>query len=148
MPKSHHQVGCFTEVVDSYGAVGSSTGVVQVLPAFLSVAALFNISEAKAAAAIEAGNADASKQVLAATTASIATSSAGSGSRRFLLGAASDTSALRASVLSNLWATYDITPTTRSDAASLLAVLAGILDTPSDVTLEVATGSLLFLETV
>jgi len=29
-----------------------------------------------------------------------------------------------------------------------LAVLAGILDTPSDVTLEVAMGSLLFLETV
>jgi hypothetical protein len=55
---------------------------------------------------------------------------------------------LRASVLANLWATYEITPITVSDVASLLNVLVGVVDTPSEVTYDVASGSHFFLQTV
>ncbi len=45
--------------------------------------------------------------------------------------------ALRAAVLANLWETYAITPITQADVASLLSVLSGAVEEPSEVTLAV-----------
>jgi len=56
-------VGCFASAVDAYGAVGTATTTARVLSKPLSVAQLFNISEAKATEALDEGNADAAKQV-------------------------------------------------------------------------------------
>jgi hypothetical protein len=145
--ETNYTVGCFTEVIDSYGAVGSHTASVYVRTAELTVAQLKNISETKATESIESNDADAAKQILTATTDGMS-STTDSTRRRKLLGATSDAEALRASVLSNLWATYAITPITVSDVASLLNVLVGVVDTPSEVTYEVASGSHFFLQTI
>ena len=86
-----------------YGAFSLATATVRVRPKTLTAAQLRNISEAKAQQAIEGGNADAAKQVLAATTGALATNalaaSWSSGAGRRLLGASStDGAATRASV--------------------------------------------------
>ena len=57
-------VGCFSSAVDSYGAAGTATSAVRVRTKPLTVAQLFNVSEAKARAALDEGNADAAKQVI------------------------------------------------------------------------------------
>ena len=143
-------VGCFTEAYDSYGAAGSATTSVRVRNKHLKVAQLFNISEAKASEALDGGNADAAKQVLAATTEGMKTTStdASSSLRRRSPLAGSDAEALRASVLANLWSTYDITPVTQADVASLLSVLVGVVDTPAEVDDATAASALNFLTTV
>jgi len=142
-------VGCFASAVDSYGAVGTATAVARVRTRRLTVAQLFNVSKAKTAAALDSGDADAARQVLAATTESIKTTTAGgSERRRFLLAMDPEAQALRAAVLANLWSTYAITPVTQADVASLLIVLAGVVDTPSEVTDATAASALSFLSTV
>jgi len=148
---TNYTIGCFSEVVDSYGAVGSATTSVRVRSRPLTVGELKNISETKASAAIESSDADASKQILSATTDGLSstTDSSTATTRRALLGSgSSDAAALRASVLSNLWSTYEITPITVSDVASLLSVLVGVVDTPSEVTYDVASGAHFFLQTI
>jgi len=144
---TNYTVGCYVEVVDSYGAVGSATTSVRVRSRPLSVGELLNISETKASEAIESSDADAAKQILSATTEGMG-STTDETRRRTLLGSESSAEALRASVLANLWATYEITPITVSDVASLLSVLVGVVDTPSEVTYDVASGSHYFLQTV
>ena len=150
-PSAHalnYTVGCFSEAVDSFGASGLAADVVRVMPYSVSLAKLSNASRTKAAEAIDSGNADAAKQVLSATLGSIASATDGS-RRRQLLGTPGAGSAdLRASVLESLWNTYAITPVTQADVASLLTVLASVVDTPGEVTLPVAESSMLFLKTV
>jgi hypothetical protein len=145
---TNYTVGCFTEVIDSYGAVGSATASVYVTAAELTVGELRNISESKTQESLESGDADSAKQILSATTDGMSSTTDGTTRRRQLLDATSDAEALRASVLSNLWATYAITPITVSDVASLLSVLVGVVDTPAEVTYDVASGSHYFLQTV
>jgi hypothetical protein len=55
---------------------------------------------------------------------------------------------LRAQVLENLVSTYLITPVTQTDMASLLPVLDGIVNVPSQVTRAISLASLEFLDTV
>ena len=150
---TNFSVGCFAEVIDSYGAEGSGTTTVRVLIKPLSIAALRNISEAKAQEALESHNSDAAKQILKATLDSMDTTSdseAAEGRRRRRLLDSSDgeSAGLLASVLSNLWATYDITPVTQSDVASLLGALVGVVDEPDLCTDAIAAGSLNFLISV
>jgi hypothetical protein len=146
---TNYTVGCYTEVVDSYGATGSETASVRVRSKPLSVGELRNISEARARDSIDSNDADGAKQILSATTEGMGSTTDGTSSRRRqLLGANSDAQELRASVLANLWATYAITPITVSDVASLLSVLVGVVDTPVEVTYEVASGSNFFLQTL
>jgi len=148
----------------------------------LTTAQLFNISAAKTSAALDAGNADASKQLLAATTVGMKSSSgSGAADRRRLSGSGGSSSssgcagasaaaavatgqigdrrsllatpeeeaqALRAAVLANLWSTYAITPITQADVASLLNVLVGAVDNPSEVSDASAASALRFLSTV
>lgn len=142
-------VGCFVDVIDYYGAEGFGTTSTRVFAKPLSLGALRNISEAKVRAALESHDADAAKQILHATLGSMdATSTSGSNGRRRLLATPEyDSSALLASVLSNLWATYEITPVTQADVASLLNSLVGVVDTPS-CTNDIAVGALDFLSTV
>jgi hypothetical protein len=52
------------------------------------------------------------------------------------------------SLLSDLWETYDITPLTKPDVASLLAVLASIVGSPQVVSKEVAMGAVDFTAAV
>ena len=147
----------------------------------LTTAQLFNISAAKTSAALDAGNADVSKQVLAATTEGMKSSSGrGAADRRRLSGSGGssrssgfagstdaaaatgrfgghrsllatpeeEAQALRAAVLANLWSTYAITPITQADVASLLNVLVGAVDNPSEVSDASAASALRFLSTV
>ena len=105
------------------------------------------MSQLKTSSAIESGDADASKQVLVATTAAAA-ASVSSNRRTLFAESRSSSSALRSSVLASLWATYEITSVEQAEVASLLSVLVGIVDTPLEVSVEVASGSLEFLRTV
>ena len=73
-------------MVDAYGAAGSSAALVRVRTAALDLGGLRNVSHAKATAAIESGNADASKQVLAATTAALGASAESAQQRRLSSG--------------------------------------------------------------
>ena len=147
---------CPSSSAQRYGAIGSATTFVRVIAKPLTTAQLFNISEAKAAEALDSGNVDAAKQVLAATTngmkTTTTTSTAGARMRRSLLASGASTlasaRALRASVLANLWLTYAITPVTQADVGSLLGVLAGVVDTPSEVDAPTAISALSFLEAV
>ena len=143
----YSQVGCFVEAIDAYGAVGSDTATTRVLPIELSAAQLLNVSQLKTSSAIESGDADASKQVLVATTAAAA-ASVSSNRRTLFAESRTSSSALRSSVLASLWATYEITSVEQAEVASLLSVLVGIVDTPLEVSVEVASGSLEFLRTV
>jgi len=147
-------VGCFGEVIDSFGAAGFGAATVRVRSKPLSVGALRNISEAKAAAALERWDADAAKQVLAATLNAMDTTTDDSGGggggagRRRLLAAGGESSGLLESVLANLLATWEITPVTQANVASLLSNLVGIVDEPAICTDQIAQGSLGFLDSV
>eukprot|EP00615_Pteridomonas_danica_P011705 CAMPEP_0114339650 /NCGR_PEP_ID=MMETSP0101-20121206/7864_1 /TAXON_ID=38822 ORGANISM="Pteridomonas danica, Strain PT" /NCGR_SAMPLE_ID=MMETSP0101 /ASSEMBLY_ACC=CAM_ASM_000211 /LENGTH=1211 /DNA_ID=CAMNT_0001472675 /DNA_START=790 /DNA_END=4425 /DNA_ORIENTATION=+ len=160
---TNYTVGCFSEVIDSYGAVGSATTSVRVRTKALTVKQLQNISEAKARDSIDKNDADGSKQILDATSKGMKSTNKKGGSSssssssvrtllrsgvRSLLGSQTDEEILRASMLSNLWATYEITTITIGDVASLLSNLLGIVDTPSEVTYDVASGSHYFLQTI
>ena len=152
-PKVNFTVGCFASAVDSFGARGTATAMTRARPKSLTTAQLFNISEAKAKEALDAGNADSAKQVLTATTDGMkATATAEGARRRSLLAlgssALAESRALRAAVLANLWSTYAITPLTDDDVASLLGVLAGVVDTPAEVDGATAASALCFLDTL
>ena len=149
---TNYTVGVFTQVIDSYGAVGWATSTVRVRAKPLTTGQLYNISTAKSAEAIDGGNADGSKMVLVATTDAMKdTAEDVAGGRRALLGA-SGGSELLATTLRGLWDTYAITTVTQADVASLLDVLVGIVETvnsnPDYVTKDVASGSLAFLTTI
>ena len=165
---TNYTVGCFTEVIDSYGASGSGTTLVRVRTKPLTVAQLYNISQAKTAEALDIGNADASKQVITATTDGLAEAAANSqaasaadttltvvrsvshlttlGRRRRLLASGSrEASNTRASLMVKIWSTFALTPITQGDVASLLSNVAGVLDTPSEVLDATAASALEFL---
>ena len=148
--RTNFTAGCFVTAVDSYGAEGFGAATLQVLPKPLSLGALRNMSEAKATAALQSGDADAAKQILSATLAAMdSASSTATARRRRLLGDSDDdSSALLASVLANLWATYAITAVTQADMASLLSSLAAVVDSPDLCTDSVTAGSVNFLNTV
>jgi hypothetical protein len=139
-------VGCYVEVIDYYGAIGSDTRSIYVGSMVLTTEQLANISSSKASSAIESNDADAAKQIVYASTQEIQTTN--DNRRRKLLGTSTSTELLRASLLSSLWNTYYITPVTVSDMASLLNVLVGIVDTPSELTTDVASGALNLLNKV
>ena len=150
---TNFSIGVFTQVIDLYGAAGLAAGTVRVLPKVLTVRQLANISQVKATAAIESKDADAARQILAATTSSLisATSETDTSRRRHLLAKNNDVEdarQLRANLLSNLWETYDITAVTEADMASLLNNLEGIVDTPEEIYEATGSGSISFLRDV
>jgi hypothetical protein len=113
---AQYAVSCFATVIDAFGAAGSNVAVVHVLPVTRSVGSHLNISEVKATQALDSGNADASKQVLAATMASLLPPVGG---RRLSLGGSSGGAvAARAAVLDFLRLTYVITPISQSQVTS------------------------------
>lgn len=147
------KVGCFTRVVDFFGAGGTSTARVYVHPKVLSIDQLFNISQEKTSLALDAANCDAAKQVLVAASASASTSSSSSsnvGTRRLdesIVSATPTTSTEKffASLLQDLWLTYEITTTTADNVASLIAVLVGIIAQPANIASSTASSALRFL---
>jgi len=149
---ANYTMGCFTSVVDSFGAAGTSTYAVRVTQKPKSLAELQNISDAKTKEEIDSGNSDGAKQVMDATNKEISSSSSSSETgderRRRSLLADSGAEALRASVMGNLWSTYAITAVTQADVASLLNVLVGVVDAPLEVTDAVASEALSFLTTI
>jgi hypothetical protein len=145
---SNFTLGCFTEVVDAFGAKGRGTATARVRAKVLTAGQLQNVSEAQAQLRIELGDTDASKQVLVATNDQIA-SVAVTGARRSLLATevTGVTAPLRASVMGNLVRTYGITSISQEDVSSLLKVLEGVVALPtSEVPREVAIDALDFLE--
>jgi hypothetical protein len=147
---TNYTVGCFAQVVDYYGAIGIDTTTIRVAFKQLTVGQLANISAIKASTALDSNDADGSKQILKAALRGLQyTVSGNSGARRQLLGSRTGSAAaVRATALADLWSTYAITTITVSDVASLLSVLVGVVDVPSEVSFDVASGSQFFLHTV
>ena len=149
-----YSVGCYVVVTDRFNAMSDPAfGTAMVRNKPLTTAQLFNISDAKTSAALDAGNADASKQVLAATTEGMKSSKEATARRRslrrsLLATPQEEAEALRASVVANLWSTYAITTVTESNIASLLNVLVGAVDTPSEVDDATAASALSFVTTI
>ncbi len=77
------QVGCFAWVLDSYGAAGQASSSVRVVLKTYTLSELSAMAEDMVAIAINSGNANAAKQVLAAA-ASAAGSTRGARLRREL----------------------------------------------------------------
>jgi hypothetical protein len=152
-------VGCFVDVIDAYGAIGSGYSYITVTSKNFTIAELTALSAAKTTSALQQGDGDAAKQVLVATTTAmaplgirrrLATSQTSNLEllQRSLEQGPNEATTLRAQVLENLVSTYRITPVTQTDMASLLSVLVGIVNVPSQVTSKMSLASLEFLNTV
>ena len=151
---TNYTTGCFVEVIDALGAGAYGSTTVRVVSAGLSTQQLLNISTAKSQEYRDSGNANGAKQVLqaSAVAATAGSSNTGGARRRSLLALTAAEKqasyALRASLLEGLWQTYPITPLTQADIASLIGVLVSIVEQPSEVSTQVATGALDFAATV
>ena len=146
---ANYTIGCFVEAMDTLGASGLSTIAIQVFHKSLTFVQLFNISEELATVAIESADADAAKRVLSASMAGLSTATGDSASRRrTMLGSGASAAEIREFALESLWSTYTITPLTQLDIASLLSVLSGIVEIPSEISISVGKSALQFESTV
>jgi len=154
---TNHTVGCYVQVKDYYGAVTTDTTSVYVGTQIININQLRNISNTMTLDAINSKNGDISKQVIYASTQALKsltmTSNPQEVTRRSLLSEDDDDAddsalLLRSSLLSNLWATYQITSISISNVASLLNVLVSIIDTPSEMNTEMANSAMYFVKSV
>jgi hypothetical protein len=155
---TNYSVGCFAQALDTYGASGYATAAVRVLPKTLTLEQVLNVSAALVAAAVAENNPEVGRQVLLAANGAIASASDNgrrrlsdnNDGRRSLLMSASEAAAaaVRASNLASLWAVYEVSTITQDDVSSLISVLSGVVDTPAEVTDQVAAEALYFLRAV
>jgi hypothetical protein len=139
----HFTIGCYVQVIDSYGAIGSATDLIQVLPTDITLPRLANISQIQYGVAFGEKNVDLAKQIVSATTAFLTASRKASGDisgdegrRRHLLQSThleAVAKEMRINLLNNLWETFRVTPITSLDITSTMNTLAGIVDTPEEV---------------
>ena len=147
--EANYTVGCFAAAIDTFGASGLSTSAVQVFHKSFTFVQLFNISEELATKAIESADADAAKRVLSASMAGLSTARDDSSSRRrTMLGSSTSAAEIREYAMESLWSTYTITPLTQLDVASLLSVLSGIVEIPSEVSVAAGKSALHFETTI
>jgi hypothetical protein len=145
------KVGCAVAAVDTFGGEGRGTFMVAVKPSSLPIAQLGALSEAKVAEFLATGNALASGQILAATSAALKSAVNTVGNRRQLMGSTSsfpEAATVRANVLVNLILTNKITPVTTNGIASLIAVLVGIVEAPWELTDATSRSAMKFLHMV
>jgi hypothetical protein len=148
---TNYSAACFTQVIDYLGAGTFGSTTMRVVPAEFSAQQLLNFSTTKSQEHRDSGDSNAAKQVLRASAKASTVAGNGQQRRRLLSLTAEEKQAafsLRASLLRDLWATYEITPLTQTEVASLLEVLVAIVEQPTEVTDQVAAGAVEFASTV
>jgi hypothetical protein len=147
----NYSTACFTQVIDYLGAGTFGSTTVRVVPAELTSQQLLTFSTIKSQEHRDSGDSNAAKQVLRASAKASTVVADGQQRRRLRSLTQAEKQAayfLRASLLSDLWATYKIIPRTQLEIASHLGVLGAIVEQPTEVTDQVAAGAVEFASMV